>query len=81
MASFELQDELQGLPELDGYRIEHDHDFSTEDPEALLEGEYQRLSVNMILPLIRVRQLLWKLLQNQAMRYMTPRCLMSTEAC
>ena len=52
MASFELQDELQGLQELDGYRIEHDHDFSTEDPEALLEGEYRRLSVNMILPLI-----------------------------
>lgn len=38
MAAFELQDELQALQDMESYDIEHDHDFSNEDPEMLLEG-------------------------------------------
>ena len=38
MRDFELQDELQAL-QLGTTEIEHDHDFSSEDPEHLLEGE------------------------------------------
>ena len=38
MKDFELQDELQAL-QLGTTEIEHDHDFSSEDPEHLLEGE------------------------------------------
>jgi len=37
MKDFELQDELQAL-QLGTSEIEHDHDFSSEDPEHLLEG-------------------------------------------
>jgi hypothetical protein len=37
MKDFELQDELQAL-QLGTTEIEHDHDFSSEDPEHLLEG-------------------------------------------
>lgn len=37
MKDFELQDELQAL-QLGNTEIEHDHDFSSEDPENLLEG-------------------------------------------
>lgn len=36
--SFELQDELQSLQEIDSYEIPHEHDPETEDPERLLEG-------------------------------------------
>jgi len=39
MSSFELQDEIQALQDLDSYEIRHHHDFSSEGPEALLEGE------------------------------------------
>jgi hypothetical protein len=38
MTNFELQDELQAL-QLGTTTIEHDHDFSSEDPEHLLEGQ------------------------------------------
>lgn len=38
MNSFELQDELQALQDLESYRIESDHDFSSQDPDPLLEG-------------------------------------------
>ena len=38
MTDFELQDELQAL-QLGTTTIEHDHDFSSEDPEHLLEGQ------------------------------------------
>lgn len=37
MKHFELQDELQAL-QLSTTSIEHEHDFSSEDPEHLLEG-------------------------------------------
>ena len=37
MRDFELQDELQALQN-STTEIEHDHDFSSEDPENLLEG-------------------------------------------
>ena len=38
MSGFELQEELHALQELESYVIPNDHDFSTEDPEILLEG-------------------------------------------
>lgn len=38
MAPFELQDEIQALLDIESYQIEHDHDFSLEHPETLLEG-------------------------------------------
>jgi len=38
MPAFELQDELQALQDIETYEISNDRDFSTEDPEALLEG-------------------------------------------
>jgi condensin complex subunit 1 len=38
MKDFELQDELQAL-QLGTTEIEHDHDFTSEDPERLLEGQ------------------------------------------
>lgn len=38
MPAFELQDELQALQDIETYEIPNDRDFSTEDPEALLEG-------------------------------------------
>ena len=38
MKNFELQDELQAL-QLGTTVIDHDHDFSSEDPEQLLEGQ------------------------------------------
>ena len=41
MTSFELQDELQALQDLESYRIESDHDFSSQDPDPLLEGVVQ----------------------------------------
>jgi len=38
MPAFELQDELHALQDIETYEIPTDRDFSTEDPEALLEG-------------------------------------------
>lgn len=38
MPAFELQDELHALQDTETYEISNDRDFSTEDPEALLEG-------------------------------------------
>ena len=42
MPAFELQDELQALQDIETYEIPNDRDFSTEDPEALLEGLKKR---------------------------------------
>lgn len=42
--SFELQDELQSLQEIDSYEIPHEHDPETEDPERLLEGIISKIS-------------------------------------
>ena len=44
MTTFELQDELQALQDIESYSFENDHDFSSEDPEPLLEGAYNLLS-------------------------------------
>ena len=47
MTIFELQDELQALQDIESYRIESDHDFSSEDPEPLLEGVVQSIVQNL----------------------------------
>lgn len=39
MPGFELQEELHALQDLETYEVPNDHDFSTEDPEMLLEGQ------------------------------------------
>lgn len=39
MATFELQDELNAIQDLDSYNFEHERDFSTESPHDLLEGK------------------------------------------
>lgn len=36
--SFELQDEVQSLQEIESYEIPHEHDLETEDLVPLLEG-------------------------------------------
>jgi hypothetical protein len=56
MEDFELQDELQAL-QLGTTEIEHDHDFSSEDPERLLEGQQDPIHVTKVLPLISLMQL------------------------
>ncbi|KJA17627.1 hypothetical protein HYPSUDRAFT_146327 [Hypholoma sublateritium FD-334 SS-4] len=38
MTGFELQEELHALQDIESYEIPNDHDFSTEDPEMLLEA-------------------------------------------
>ncbi|KIM35665.1 hypothetical protein M413DRAFT_449620 [Hebeloma cylindrosporum] len=44
MPAFELQDELQALIHIETYEIPQDHDFSTEDPEALLEAAVEAVA-------------------------------------
>ncbi|KAF9479751.1 hypothetical protein BDN70DRAFT_833871 [Pholiota conissans] len=44
MAPFELQDELHALQDLDSYDIPNDRDFTTEDPEALLEAAVEAVA-------------------------------------
>ena len=38
MSGFELQDEIQALQDIESYIIQNEHDFTVEDPGALLEG-------------------------------------------
>ena len=40
MSGFELQDELQALQDIESYVIQHERDFTVEDPRALLEGAF-----------------------------------------
>ena len=51
MKDFELQDELQAL-QLGNTEIEHDHDFSSEDPEHLLEGQWKTFFITANFSLI-----------------------------
>ncbi|KDR79872.1 hypothetical protein GALMADRAFT_222814 [Galerina marginata CBS 339.88] len=44
LETFELQDELQALQEIDSYEIPNEQDFATEDPEALLEAAVEALA-------------------------------------
>ncbi|KAJ3506594.1 hypothetical protein NLJ89_g6784 [Agrocybe chaxingu] len=44
MTNFELQDELHALQDLETYEIEHDHDFTSEEPEALLEAAVEAVA-------------------------------------
>jgi condensin complex subunit 1 len=44
MTTFELQDELQDFQDVESYNIKYDHDFSSEDPESLLEGVVQPIA-------------------------------------
>lgn len=37
--SFELQDEIQAILDLESYNISNEHDPSSEDPVRLLEGK------------------------------------------
>ena len=38
MTSFELQDEIQALQDIENYSIPNEHDIHSEDPAALLAG-------------------------------------------
>jgi hypothetical protein len=38
MDSFELQDEIQALQDIQSYDIPNEHDIHSEDPAPLLEG-------------------------------------------
>ncbi|KAF8890031.1 non-SMC mitotic condensation complex subunit 1-domain-containing protein, partial [Gymnopilus junonius] len=44
LESFELQDELQALQEIETYEIPYDKDFTTEDPENLLEAAVEAVA-------------------------------------
>jgi len=48
MPAFELQDELNALQDIETYEISNDRDFSTEDPEALLEGGKKSVSPRVL---------------------------------
>lgn len=80
MDGFELQDELNALAQdSQNYEIPNEHDFSSEDPTRLLEGEHVVLC-NLDTQLTDYKQLLSKLSPTRAMLSAIQRSLMSFAA-
>ncbi|RDB27013.1 Condensin complex subunit 1 [Hypsizygus marmoreus] len=46
MSSFDLQEELQALQEIENYEIPHEHNPAEEDPERLLEAAVEAVAEN-----------------------------------